>query len=333
MTQRGDLIAVGPSSAGSTASTATADLCPSMRKSTIPAADSTAPYSHPRAGATLLEQPIADLPELDLIGHIEVQKPQPGLAVPFREGRLNLYLGYKGAKSISVAGREFTLNGGEIFVTPPGIRHETPNLPMTKCAHYWLRVRLDLPRPFLGDPGLEDLRQGLRDAGIHHGRHAQQDLVAIRTIYDLCTTASDPLRNLQVRLQMALLLVQVLRRMAAPAPDVHAGEKTPAIAVVTDYLKRHVGEDLSVLEMADVAGMSVSALQTIFRSEIGLPPGEYFVRLKMDEARRLLCETTLPVRQVSQVLGYRSERYFSAAFRRYSLLPPGRFRRQQGTTH
>ncbi len=286
--------------------------------------------AHACYGAALLAQPVAGLPELDLIAHTEVQKPQPGLAVPFRAGTLNLYLGYKGAKSISVAGKQFTLSGGEIFITPPGIRHETPALPMTKCAHYWLRVRLDVARPFLGDAGLDALRSGLRAAGTYHGRHAPQDLVAIRTIYDLCSSPASELRDLQIRMQLGLLLVQLLGRMTAPSAS-PAEPAAGVVARVTDHLARHLGEDLSVHDMADVAGLSVSALQAAFRSRHGMPPGEFFVRLKMDEARRLLRTTTLPVKQISHVLGYRSERYFSAAFRRYFLGPPGRFRHQSSS--
>ena len=287
---------------------------------------------HACYGAALLRQPIPGLPELDLIGHTEVQKPMPGLAAPFREGTLNLYLGYKGSKTISVPGREFTLAGGDIFVTPPGVQHQTPALPMTKCAHYWLRVRLDLKRPFLGDAGLAGLRQALSKADIYHSRYSPQDLLAVRAIYDLCNAAASALRDLQVRMQLGLLLVQLVRRMEAPVPTTGANSPTQAVIdLVTGHLKRHVGEDLGVQEMADIAGMSVSALQAIFRSRIGMPPGEYFIRLKMDEARRLLRETDLSVRHISQILGYRSERYFSAAFRRFFPLPPGRFRRQAAT--
>lgn len=281
------------------------------------------PQAHPCYGGALFERPVEGLPELDLVAHTEVQKPQPGLTIPFRDGAMNLYLGYKGSKSISLDGRQYTLSGGELFVTPPGVRHGTPALPMTKCAHYWLRLRLDLRRPFLGDRGLDALRDGLRRAATFHGRYAQQDLVALRTIYDLCSAPASTLRDLQVRLQLGLFLVQVLRRMSAPEPE----RPQPAIQVVTDYLRRHVGEDLSVLEMADVAGVSATRLQTIFRTRFGMPPGEYFVRMKMAEAQRLLLSTAQPVRQISQLLGYRSERYFSAAFRRYFLQPPGRFRR------
>lgn len=293
-----------------------------MRTAPTPSSDTDPDQAHACYGRALLAQPISDLPELDVIAHTEVQKPQPGLNIPFREGSLNLYLGYKGSKSISVDDRSYTLNGGELFVTGPGIRHSTPALPMTKCAHYWLRLRLDLRRPFLGDASLNPLRADLRAVGCFHGRYAQQDLVALRAVFDLCSGPEVALRDLQVRMQLGLLLVQILRRMSAAEPE----RPQPALRVVDDHLRRHLGEDLGVPEMADIAGMSVSALQNLFRAEVGMPPGEYFARLKMAEAQRLLRETVLPVRQISQVLGYRSERYFSAAFRRYFLQPPGRFR-------
>lgn len=293
-----------------------------MRKDPAEPFAADADKAHACYGRALLAQPIRDLPELDVIAHTEVQKPQPGLSIPFREGALNLYLGYKGAKSISVGDRSYTLNGGELFVTGPGIRHSTPALPMTKCAHYWLRLRLDLRRPFLGDASLNPLRAELRAVGCFHGRYAQQDLVAIRSVFDLCSGQSAALRDLQVRMQLGLLLVQVMRRMSAAEPE----RPQPAMRVVDDHLRRHLGEDLGVPEMADIAGMSVSALQNAFRTEVGMPPGEYFARLKMAEAQRLLRETALPVKHISQALGYRSERYFSSAFRRYFLQPPGRFR-------
>lgn len=280
---------------------------------------------HPCYGDALFAQPVAGLPELDLVAHTEVLKPQPGLTIPFRDGAMNIYAGYKGAKTVSIDGRQLTLSGGELLITPPGMRHSTPALPMTKCAHYWLRVRLDLRRSFLGDRTLEPLRAGLAGSGLVHGRYAQQDLVAIRTIYDLCSSPAGSLRDLQVRMQLGLLLVQLVRR----TPDREPDRRRPEIDQVTDYLERHVGEDLSVVEMADVAGMSVTALQNAFRARHGMPPGEWFVRLKMAEAQRLLLGGTAPVRQISQMLGYRSERYFSTAFRRYFLVPPGRFRHQR----
>ncbi len=270
-------------------------------------------------------EPIAALPEVDVVAHAEIQKPQPGLAIPFRDGALNLYLGYKGAKSISVDGTHYNLAGGDFFLTPPGIRHSTPSLPMTRCAHYWLRLRLDLPRPFLGDPGLDGLRGDLRRLGVVHGRYAPGDLLALRTIHGLCAGAASPQRDLRVRLHLGLLLLQIVGH-AADAPPTGS---QPALERVTDHLRRHVGEDLGVAEMADIAGLSVSGLQNLFRARLGMPPAEWFTRLKLDEARRLLRETELPVREIAQRLGYASDRYFSAAFRRYFLQPPGRFRAAQ----
>ena len=87
-----------------------------------------APAAHACYGDGLHAEPIAALPEIDVVAHAEIQKPQPGLAIPFRDGALNLYLGYKGAKSVSVDGAHYTLSGGDYFLTPPGIRHPTPTM-------------------------------------------------------------------------------------------------------------------------------------------------------------------------------------------------------------
>jgi AraC family transcriptional regulator of adaptative response / methylphosphotriester-DNA alkyltransferase methyltransferase len=59
--------------------------------------------------------------------------------------------------------------------------------------------------------------------------------------------------------------------------------------------------------------------ETSFRDELA--------RVRMNHARRLLAEDSLPVRQVAARVGYHQPAQFAKSFRRYHGMPPSVFRR------
>ncbi len=282
-----------------------------------------------RDGRDLRLQPCAQLPELVLIGRTEIQQPLPKLDVPFDPGCLNLYLGYKGSKQMQAQGRTWTLTAGECFMTPPGVDHATGPMPVSRCAHYWLRVDVSLSEPFLGSAEHEPLREALRELGIVHGRFSEALFAGVRGIYGTCASSSgqmESLRVVDVRCQLVLVLLRLVELAYAQPADL---ESDPRMQVLLDHIDRHLGEDLSVQDLAAMAGCSVSAVQALFKRHQGLSPGEYIIRCRMRAAEQILLASDLPLRAIAERLGFADERHFSTAFRRYHGEPPGRFRTQR----
>ena len=60
---------------------------------------------------------------------------------------------------------------------------------------------------------------------------------------------------------------------------------------------------------------------------VGMPPMHYVTEWRMQQARRLLRETRLPVEQVAEEAGYASVPAFSRAFKKTTGLSPGSARR------
>jgi AraC-like DNA-binding protein len=75
--------------------------------------------------------------------------------------------------------------------------------------------------------------------------------------------------------------------------------------------------------VADAAGISVSALKKNFRAETGFPPIEYFVRLKIQEAKKLLLDHDASVTSVAIELNFTSSQHFATMFKRYTGKTPG----------
>jgi transcriptional regulator GlxA family with amidase domain len=75
------------------------------------------------------------------------------------------------------------------------------------------------------------------------------------------------------------------------------------IACVQAWILDHPEEALSLPALAGRAAMSSRNFSRVFRSETGLSPASYVEKVRMDRARRLLEETSLPLDQVAKQSG------------------------------
>ncbi len=95
---------------------------------------------------------------------------------------------------------------------------------------------------------------------------------------------------------------------------------------VPAYLSYHLGEPLSVADMAARARLSPSRFATVFREDFGLSPHQYFLRLRIEHAQELLRTTDLPQRDIAEYCGFADVHHFSKAFKRITQLSPGDYR-------
>ena len=80
-------------------------------------------------------------------------------------------------------------------------------------------------------------------------------------------------------------------------------------------------------KMARSAGLSRTSFAVRFHECMGMTPMQYLTGWRMQVGRRLLCESDLPVLDVAERSGYRSEAAFGRVFRRHFETSPARYRR------
>ena len=86
------------------------------------------------------------------------------------------------------------------------------------------------------------------------------------------------------------------------------------------------GTSLSLAEMAEAAGLSVTHFARAFRRHIGNTPHSYLVRRRMDRAVSLLRDGKLPVAEVADKVGFSTTAHFVATFRTTMGVTPGALR-------
>ena len=92
------------------------------------------------------------------------------------------------------------------------------------------------------------------------------------------------------------------------------------------YMLRHLDEPLQVSTLAARASISPSHFFALFKRQIGCAPIDYFIRLRMQHACRLLDETMLSVKEVAGTLGYDDPFYFSRIFKSVNHVAPSEYR-------
>jgi AraC-like DNA-binding protein len=85
--------------------------------------------------------------------------------------------------------------------------------------------------------------------------------------------------------------------------------------------------DWKVTEVAREAGISRAGLQSMFREHRHESIHEFLLRMRMDQARQLLCDERLAIKEVSARLNFSNEFYFSRFFRKRTGMSPRDYRR------
>ncbi|WP_130908768.1 helix-turn-helix transcriptional regulator [Pseudomonas antarctica] len=119
-----------------------------------------------------------------------------------------------------------------------------------------------------------------------------------------------------------LLLASLNHPHARPVP----GRRLP-YAAFNAHIERHVAHPLQVADLARIADLSVARLHARFITECGHTPMDYIRSRRLQTALSMLRETSLPIGEIAERVGYSSQSAFAAAMLREFGASPGALRR------
>ena len=95
-----------------------------------------------------------------------------------------------------------------------------------------------------------------------------------------------------------------------------------------DYVMKHIGEDLSLEDVADHFYLSPSYFSRTFKAVTGETFVRFVSRIKMEEAARLLAATDWKIYDICERVGYKSLRHFNKLFKEYMGIQPSGYRQR-----
>jgi two-component system response regulator YesN len=97
------------------------------------------------------------------------------------------------------------------------------------------------------------------------------------------------------------------------------------------YLSTHYAEDqLSLDYISEVVHLSPTYFSALFKKETGQGFLEYLKELRINKSKELLASTTLPIKEISEKVGYHDSRHFSKCFKKQLGLKPQDYRKLYG---
>lgn len=93
-----------------------------------------------------------------------------------------------------------------------------------------------------------------------------------------------------------------------------------------DHASVHLERNISLHELAEVAGISRPQLSRLFRQHLGTSPQRFHERQRLERARQLLIATTLPLGEIAERTGFCSSFHCSARFRKQYGVSPRTYR-------
>jgi AraC family transcriptional regulator len=98
------------------------------------------------------------------------------------------------------------------------------------------------------------------------------------------------------------------------------------LQAVLNFVHENPAGHLSVSSLAALAEVSQAHFCRIFRSAMGVPPHRYVLATRLDLARKLLTQSSLPISRIAEESGFSSQSHLTACFRAAHSTTPAQYR-------
>ncbi|MBR0261223.1 MAG: helix-turn-helix transcriptional regulator [Selenomonadaceae bacterium] len=95
---------------------------------------------------------------------------------------------------------------------------------------------------------------------------------------------------------------------------------------IMDYINEHYAEPLTLKKISEAVYISEAHLSHYFKKDAGLSPMQYMMQRRIGEAQSKLIETSQPIQDIGEELGFVSSAHFSKMFKKYVGITPKEYR-------
>ena len=133
-----------------------------------------------------------------------------------------------------------------------------------------------------------------------------------------------PMRELYVSNGLENILMTVLS--SSSLSQEIANEIPEDIRHLATYIEHNYAHHLTLDFLSEFANISKYHLIRVFKKYIGYSPKEYIILLQIENAKKLLSTTPLPIYKIGMMVGIENENYFSRIFKAHVGMSPSEWR-------
>jgi AraC family transcriptional regulator len=142
----------------------------------------------------------------------------------------------------------------------------------------------------------------------------------------------DPHDRLYAESLGTALTSQLLRRYARRSMPKRGLSRRQWHAVI-DFINGNLALNLSLTELAAVAGLGPTTFKLLFKQSVGMPVHQYVIRRRVEHAANLLSNGTTQLREVALKAGFFDQSHMARCFRRVLGVTPAAVTRESRTAN
>lgn len=232
-----------------------------------------------------------------------------------------LYYIRKGECELVIDGKTYHALPGMLFFIPAHVRHSYYHINDNHVEKYWMHFDLNVGES-----------QTFQSLGLPYFVCVPESEALDGQFQEIISLSRqmDPASRIQEKAAI-LKLVSSYFQLAQTAGYDAAADAAPSsetdIQRVIQYMNRHLSDKLSVSELAGLLHVHPNYFIRLFKTYMGMPPLRYQNMLRIERAKSLLENTSLPVSEIMHQVGFEDRSTFSRFFRHYTGYNPMQFRK------
>ena len=221
-----------------------------------------------------------------------------------------LYIVISGSFCCELDGKRDVMEKGDLYLIPPSM-HSKRHVLEELRVHFF-RFQLDASPPFPLPTGKLRLQDFSR---------LQTSLQMLKALPRIAPEERDDfLRHMLRDILMQLHYEATYAPRLRPAAD-------PLVVDVLEYFNRHYAQKLNMRDVAERFSISPSGLILKFRRTTGQLPMRHLIGIRIEQAKRLLVNSTLSLSKIAEQTGFDNCYYFSNSFKREVGISPSQYRK------
>jgi AraC-like DNA-binding protein len=266
-----------------------------------------------------------------VIGKYQYSSARNSLGDHYHKNMMEICYCHKGTQFYTVNHKTYKIKGGDIFVTYPDEVHGTGIHPEEKGVLYWLLIHLPDNSRFF-DFNKTDSAVFTKALINLPRRHFKASAAMKKALKDIMETADGDKNALQKFTIENLIISFLLQTIEAASDAIKAIKAVSAKAItIESFITGHYKETLTIKALASLVHLSESRFKSWFKDEFGMPPLEFILRLRIEDAKKTLQQKQrLSISTMAYHLGFSSPQHFATIFKRYTFLSPREFKLLSG---
>lgn len=119
----------------------------------------------------------------------------------------------------------------------------------------------------------------------------------------------------------------------AEIPKNRSGKNYEIVADAKRYIEDNFYKQIKLKDIADSVHLSEIYFHNIFTESIGISPHQYLINCRIENSKKLLWNTNIPICEVAEKSGFGCQQYLNKVFKRETNMTPAAYRKNCQTNY